>query len=74
MGPAALSFGPRKRARVGGVAVGLGFLGGFTTMSTVSFETVALVQGGQPSLAAGDLALTGVLGLGGAGCGGAGAG
>lgn len=46
--------------------LGVGFLGGFTTMSTFSVETVALGHEGQLGLAAGYLALTGVLCLGGA--------
>jgi CrcB protein len=38
--------------------LGTGFLGGFTTMSTFSVETVTLADSGQPGLAAGYVAAT----------------
>jgi CrcB protein len=38
--------------------LGVGFCGGFTTMSTFSYETVALWQEGQTALAAGNVLLT----------------
>jgi CrcB protein len=38
--------------------LGTGFLGGFTTMSTFSVETVALADSGRPGLAAGYVVAT----------------
>jgi CrcB protein len=38
--------------------LGVGFCGGFTTMSTFSYETVALWREGQTAFAAGNVFLT----------------
>lgn len=51
-------LGPTAR-----LAVGVGFLGAFTTFSTFTVDTVRLVQGGQPGLAAANLGLSLGLGL-----------
>ncbi len=45
------------------VAVGTGFLGAFTTFSTFSVETVALVRDGRPVLAAAYVLLSVVMGV-----------
>ncbi len=45
------------------VAVGTGFLGAFTTFSTFSVETVALVHEGRPVLAAGYVLASVMLGI-----------
>ena len=40
-----------------------GFAGGFTTFSSLAFETIALYERGAPMLAAGNLALNVVVGI-----------
>jgi fluoride exporter len=47
------------------IIVGLGLLGGFTTMSTFTYETVALLESGAPAPAALNIGLTIILCLGG---------
>jgi fluoride exporter len=47
------------------LAVATGFLGGFTTFSTFSLDTLALWERGQPALAAGYVAASVILSLGG---------
>jgi CrcB protein len=49
--------------------VGTGFLGSFTTFSTWMFETERLAEDGEETLAAANLALSGVAGLAAAGVG-----
>lgn len=46
------------------VALGVGFLGAFTTFSTFSADTVRLIQGEQPGLAMLNVAASVLLGLG----------
>jgi fluoride exporter len=45
------------------LAVGTGFLGAFTTFSTFSHETTALVRAGHPTMAAAYVAASVVVGL-----------
>ncbi len=49
---------PVRHSRAIAVALGPGVLGGFTTMSTASEQTRALLADGDPLLAAGYVALT----------------
>lgn len=61
--------GPDGRLLVGGTArqfVMLGVLGGFTTFSSFSLQTLTLLQGGEWSRAVGNVVLSVLLCLGGA--------
>jgi CrcB protein len=51
-------LGPNLR-----ICLSIGFCGGFTTMSTFGYETVALLRDGSVGLALGNLGITVLLGL-----------
>ncbi len=60
---AVLAFAPGHWSDDATVAVGAGFLGAFTTYSTFSNETVALVRGGHLALAGAYVLASVVVGL-----------
>ena len=69
IGLVAAVTGPDGRLLVGGTArqfVMLGVLGGFTTFSSFSLQTLTLLQGGEWSRAVGNVVLSVLLCLGGA--------